>query len=210
MATKILKPNLKRPANRFRFAMSLILILTFHTISYANPNSVEISKDQFSKNITYDLPQNWKLQNHRIEENFETLQFLIPNKRLDQTSLSANAAIIIERNKENLSVEEFGNWKIKTDYPGFALMENYYEGKSWRTAYWTARQGEIAFLIVDRFGISPQFRVQLRVSVPLTNLSSGEWTLTTIKEINDLLKSLKISGKIKPAISLSTKTILFG
>ncbi len=150
---------------------------------------------QFNGKISFALPQKWKIQHQLNKEARAAAQILIPCQGLEKTPLSANASVSSFTNPHKVSVKDFGDYKMKNNYEGFVIIEDYHEGQNWRTVYSRVNDEGIPYVMIDRFGVSQEYLVHSRIAFPLVKQTIGDWLATTIQEINTFIGSIKIDNK---------------
>lgn len=157
-------------------------------------SSMGEEKKLFDGSVTVDLPKEWVIQKETNIISRIAIQMIIPCKALDPTPLSANASVVIFKNEDKTTLKQLSDTMMQNNYEGFVVCENYIEGENWQTVYSRVNDGDIPFVMIDRFGVSSEYMVHSRIAFPLVKETLTEWLPSTIEQINQLLKSLKIDG----------------
>jgi len=155
----------------------------------------ESSNSPAEKLITFDTPKDWILQNHLVNSNSESFQFLIPDSATDGTPDSANAGISIEPIRDGMDITKFANSRLQsTPEPyGYVVLTNIFASDKWSSAMTRGQQNETPYLIMDRFGVDQGVMVFFRVAQPiLTNNPTA--VALSISNFNAVVRSLKIGG----------------
>jgi len=115
----------------------------------------ESSNSPSWKLVSFDAPKDWILQNHLVNSNSESFQFLIPDSATDGTPDSANAAIIIEATRDGMDVTNFSRLKLEgTPKPsGYAVIGKIYASDKWCSSMTRGQQYATPYIIMDRFGV---------------------------------------------------------
>jgi hypothetical protein len=147
------------------------------------------------KLVTFDAPKDWILQNHLVNSNSESFQYLIPDPATDGTPDSANAGISIEPVRDGMEITNFANSRLQStpEPSGYLTLTNIFANDKWCTAITRGQQGETPYIIMDRFGVDQGLMVFFRVAQPiLTNNSTA--VALSISNFNEAVRSLKIGG----------------
>ena len=183
---------------QFRLPMSLILISLVicgcGQAKHDQPQS-ELSSSTAGKLVTFDAPKDWILQNHLVNSNSESFQFLIPDSATDGTPDSANAGISIEPVRDGMDVTNFSGLRLEsTSSPhGYAVLTKIFAGDKWCSAVTRGQQDATPYMIMDRFGVDQGVMVFFRVAQPILTNNQSVVALS-ISNFNALVHSLKIGG----------------
>jgi hypothetical protein len=161
---------------------------------YDKPQS-EISNSLARELVTFDAPKDWILQNHLVNSNSESFQFLIPDPATDNTPDSANAGISIEPICDGMNVTNFSGLRLEgtPNSYGYAVLTKIFSGDKWCSAMTHAQQNETPYIIMDRFGVDQGVMVFFRVAQPVLTNNNNVVQLS-ISNFNALVYSLKIGG----------------
>jgi len=155
----------------------------------------ESSNSPAGKLVAFDAPKDWILQNHLVNSNSESFQFLIPDSATDGTPDSANAGISIEPVRDGMDVTNFSGLRLEsTSNPhGYAVLTKIFAGDKWCSAVTRGQQDTTPYVIMDRFGVDQGVMVFFRVAQPvLTN--NQDAVALSISNFNSVTCSLKIGG----------------
>ncbi|MFX0197821.1 MAG: hypothetical protein ACFFCW_17000 [Candidatus Hodarchaeota archaeon] len=180
-----------KPMNSSMKKIAFICLCLFFVSSgqASEKNNVE----ELKGSINYLVPDSWQIQEKNEASNFFAIQFFIPLVEIIDTPQSANAVIVVEENKENISLEQYSNWKLSNDYEGNFIVGDKTDGDIWRSVLWRSQEKDsISYVIFDRFGVTPEIRVHFRIAFPLLGKMSQEWIENICNEINSVILNLKI------------------
>ncbi len=147
------------------------------------------------KLVTFDAPKDWILQNHLVNSNSESFQFLIPDSATDGTPDSANAGISIELVRDGMNVTNFSALRLESisSSHGYAVLTKIFAGDKWCSAVTRGQQDATPYIIMDRFGVDQDVMVFFRVAQPVLTNNQDAVTLS-ISNFNAVVNSLKIGG----------------
>lgn len=174
--------------NKILTTSILLLIGLASVIAQTAPTSF------IEKRVTFSIPSSWVIQTQEDTKTLGRVQILIPYPATDNTPHSANAAIIANVVPDNVTVKDVGDRIYKNQYPGMAVVNDIPDGKNWRTLVWTARNGDVPYLMLDRFGVVNKVAVEFVVGFPLLEKGDQKWIEKTVDDFNATCKSLKIDG----------------
>jgi hypothetical protein len=147
------------------------------------------------KLVAFDAPKDWILQNHLVNSNSESFQFLIPDSAADGTPDSANAGISIEPMRDRMDVTNISGLRLEsTSSPhGYAVLTKIFAGNKWCSAVASGQQHSTPYIIMDRFGVDQGVTVFFRVAQPILTNNQNVVALS-ISNFNAVVRSLKIGG----------------
>jgi hypothetical protein len=182
----------------FELLMCAILVaLVFSGCGQAKNDQpqIESSNSPAERLVAFDAPKDWILQNHLVNSNSESFQFLIPDSVTDNTPDSANAGILIELVHNGMDVTNFSGSLLENapNLHGYAVLTKIFAGNKWCSALSRGQQGATPYIIMDRFGVDLGVMVFFRFAQPvLTNNQSA--VALSISNFNAVGRSLKIGG----------------
>jgi hypothetical protein len=192
-----MKTSVNRTANKLlplSVTLVALVICGCGQAKHDQPRS-KSSNSPAGKLVTFDAPKDWILQNHLVNSNSESFQFLIPDSATDGTPDSANAGISIEPVRDGMDVTSFSGLRLEsTSSPhGYAVLTKIFAGDKWCSAVTRGQQDATPYMIMDRFGVDQGVMVFFRVAQPvLTN--NQDTVARSISNFNAVTRSLKIGG----------------
>ncbi len=142
--------------------------------------------------VTFQVPTRWVLTQESKEEGHRVAYF-IPFQAATATNYTANASVVAQPCSTSLTVQEYGDSvlaQIINPNDGNVIISDSPDGEFWRSVLWRG-QGQIPYVIWDRFGVENGISVHLRVAYPLLKNSSEAQQLLT-DEINTVTDTLAI------------------
>jgi len=155
---------------------ALILVYVF-ILSFSSTVSCE-EKDNTVLNgaVSYPLPSSWKVLDKKRADSFNAILLLIPCRDADNTPHRANATIVTEKNKENLTLEQYSNWKLeRMNNEKTKLVGDKVDKSTWRWVLWRSEEKNTPYLVFDRFGVTTDTRVYMRIAFPLLKDGDQKW-----------------------------------
>src|SRR5207249_9730 len=122
------------------------------------------------KNVTFKLPAHWIAQRQFTKGSAKVLQLLIPDPDTDEMPDSSNAIITAEPLQAGVTVERFGDSRLRSynsSLSSFTVLTDVPAGQSWRTVLSRVQQGNIPYVVFDRFGVDAGYMVALRIAFPI-------------------------------------------
>ena len=142
--------------------------------------------------VTCRIPTRWVLTQESKEDGHRQAYF-IPFQAATDTNDTANASLVAQSCSTSLTVREYSDSilaQMINPKAGNVIISDQPDGPFWRSVFWRG-QGQIPYVIWDRFGVENGVSVHLRVAYPLLKNSSQAQQLLT-NEINAVTESLKI------------------
>jgi len=192
-----MQTSVNRTANRLlplSATLVALLICGCGQVKHDQPRN-ESSNSPAGKLVTFDTPKDWILQNHLVNSNSESFQFLIPDSATDGTPDSANAGISIEPVRAGMNVTNFSGLRLEsTSSPhGYAVLTQIFANDKWGSAVTRGQQDSTPYIIMDRFGVDQGVMVFFRVAQPVFTNNQDAVALS-ISNFNAVVHSLKIGG----------------